>query len=178
MRHRDLVPGAQTEADEFDSHVWSSALAPNVATLLTQCGLGAGFASPTRIVHVSLPVSHPSGTCTVLCQSAHQPYRPVSMVLLVRCRRMQPIQSQVNTHPLSTTAAEDNVTVLPAARRSSSLVVSAHRVLCCPRRASGLQPYPTAVCTVRPPCATRECSLAWLKQLGSPDSAARVCLVG
>lgn len=36
----------------------------------------------------------------------------------------------------------------------------------------------SCVCTVRPPCATRECSLAWLKQLGSPDSAARVCLVG
>lgn len=94
-----------------------------------------------------LPACLPSsGTRTVLTKSAHQPYRPVSMVLLVRCMRMQPIQTQVDTHSLSTTAAEDNVTVLPAAHRSSSLVVSAHRVQCCPRRASGLQPYPTAVC--------------------------------
>lgn len=82
--------------------------------------LPEAFTSPCVSPALS-PTLRPSGRRTVLCQSAHQPYQPVSRGASAAVE--EDVTQTVSTrHPFSVNdSGKDNVTILPAGNWASSL---------------------------------------------------------
>lgn len=82
--------------------------------------LPEAFTSPCVSPALS-PTLRPCGTRTVLCQSAHQPYQPLSHGASVAVQ--EDVTQTVSTqHPFSVDdSGKDNVTILPTGHWASSL---------------------------------------------------------